>query len=179
MIIKSLLVTSVAGTLLSLSVNAAQPTDMDGANTPNGKVAVAFIDTLFNQHKGAEAFDKYVSHDYIEHGYLGMKAGPRPPEAGGAAEQKAAPPAADTKQSDFEKNRQQEAATIGKMTKMHIDIKKVVVQNDLVFVQGLGVTGMPGNGDLMWILYRVKDGKILEHWDTHNPIPDDQVNKQW
>jgi len=55
---------------------------------------------------------------------------------------------------------------------------KMVVQGDLVFVQAHGLQSKP-NGDLLWILYRVKDGKITEHWDTHNEIPDSQVGKQW
>lgn len=161
--------------------SAAQPTDMDGAKTPSGKVVVAFVDTLFNQHKGEEAFDKYVSRDYLDHGYLGAGV------AGGVAQgmdsgMSAAPAPASqataTKQSDFERGRTGESRMVAN-SKIHMDIKKVLVQGDLVFVQAHGTNGQSANGDLMWILYRVKDGKITEHWDTHNEIPDNQVNKQW
>lgn len=164
---------------MTAAASAAQPTDMDGAKTPNGKVVVAFIETLFNQHKGEEAFEKYVSRDYLDHGYLAADA------AAGAqgmnSAMSAAPPtsqAAESKQSDFERMSVGEARMVAN-SKIHFDLKKVLVQGDLVFVQAHGTNGQSANGDLMWVLYRVKDGKILEHWVTHNEITNNQVNKQW
>lgn len=132
---------------------ASESTDMDGIKTANGKLAVKYLTMRFNGGKMAEADKLYTSAALVEHGYLGMA------RAAGAP---AAPPP--------------EARTPLKIT---MDVKKVIVQGDLVFIQAHGMRGDKGNGDLMWILYRIKDGKVVEHWDTHNEIPDDQVGKQW
>lgn len=175
---KSILATLLIGGLISANALAAKPTDMDGAKTASGKVVVSFIETLFNEHKGEEAFDKYVSRNYLDHGYLAAGAAPAgatPPEGMGTP-----PPASpqDTKKSDFERGRESESRMVAN-SKIHIDIKKVIAQGELVFVQGHGTNGQSPNGDLMWVLYRVENGKITEHWDTHNEIPSNQVGKQW
>ncbi|MGC3980397.1 MAG: nuclear transport factor 2 family protein [Steroidobacteraceae bacterium] len=168
----------------SASIFAAQPTDMDGAKTANGKVVVDFIETLFNRHLGEQAFDKYVSKDYVDHGYLGAGAAAQNTRSDmrqgsdmGQGMSSTAPPASN-KQSGFERSRSAEAAMVAN-SQIHMEVKKVLVQGDLVFVQAHGTNGQSPNGDLMWVLYRVKDGKIVEHWDTHNEIPANQVGKQW
>jgi predicted SnoaL-like aldol condensation-catalyzing enzyme len=145
---------AIVALLAANAATASETSDMDGDKTPNGKLAVEYLLLRFNQGKMAEADKRYTSPGMIEHGYLGMMANANtapapPPEARGPL-------------------------------KMTMDVKKVLVQGDLVFIQAHGTRGdTPGNGDLMWILYRVKDGKVVEHWDTHNPIPDSQVGKQW
>lgn len=148
---KFALVTAAAA-FVSMAAFAGEATDMDGIKTANGKLAVEYLTMKFNDGKMQQADKLYASH-MIEHGYLGM-AQERP---GGAP-----PP-----------------EVRGTPMKMSMDVKKVIVQGDLVFVQAHGMRGNTGNGDLMWILYRIKDGQIVEHWDTHNPIPDNQVGKQW
>jgi predicted SnoaL-like aldol condensation-catalyzing enzyme len=173
---KSMPIILLLGGLISANAMAAKPTDMDGAKTANGKVVVNFIETLFNQHKGEEAFDKYVSRNYLDHGYLGV--GPGPAAAASEGMSAASPPPQNAQKSDFERGREGEARMVAN-SKIHIDIKKVIAQGDLVFVQGHGTNGQSPNGDLMWVLYRVENGKITEHWDTHNEIPNNQVDKQW
>jgi len=135
------------------SAEAAMPSDMDGANTPAGKVVVQYLALQWGPNRNLAAAMKLMSPSLIEHGYLGM-AGSRPP-AGALPEGARGGPSPT------------------------IEVKKIVAEGDLVFVQGLGRVGTKGNGDLMWILYRVDSGLITEHWDTHNPIPDDQVGKQF
>lgn len=158
---------STAAALLALPMLAfaVEPTDLDGMKTANGKIVAEYLQMFWNDGKLNEAKKKYYSPKMIEHGWLGMSS----PPAGAAG--------ADMPPPELPPG----AAPV------HADIKKVMVQGDLVFVH-MHVTGgaggepgkpAPRNGELMWVLYRVKDGKIVEHWDTHNPIPDDQVGKQW
>lgn len=149
----------LSGLTFSATTAASAPSDMDGAQTPNGKVVVDYIDLAWNQGSMAAADKAYYSPDIVRHTWLGMRelAGPGAPNSS-APSAPPPPPPADAK--------------------THMDILKVVVQGDLVFVQGHGTRG-PGNGELFWFLCRVKDGKIVERWDTHNPIPDSQVGKQW
>lgn len=155
---KSARLALVTLTLMSVALTlfASEPSDMDGAKTPSGKVVVGYLAVQWGQHKDPDAAKKLVSPNLIEHGYLG---------AAGAGPAPNAPPTP--------------AAEGGGSGGPIIEIKKVLVQGDLVFVQGLGKRSEQDSGDLMWILYRVKDGKIVEHWDTHNPIPKDQKDKQW
>ena len=47
-------------------------------------------------------------------------------------------------------------------------IHKVVAEGDLVLVQSEGEFGVPV---AYWDLFRVEDGKIVEHWDVIAPIP--------
>jgi len=163
---KKILTGILVGGLMGMPLYAAEPTDMDGANTPAGKVVAKYMELNWGKNKDLEAAKKLVSPDMIDHGYLGMfegdgqGAGPQgmPPE--GAAPE--GPPPG-------------EGGPGGPV----IEPVKIIAQGDLVFVLGHGSMGDGGNGDLNWILYRVKDGLIVEHWDTHNSIPDSQVGKQW
>jgi predicted SnoaL-like aldol condensation-catalyzing enzyme len=41
----------------------------------------------------------------------------------------------------------------------------VLAQGDLVFVQGMAKHDPTSTGNQVWMLFRVKDGKIVEHWD--------------
>jgi len=47
-------------------------------------------------------------------------------------------------------------------------IHRVVAEGDLVLVQSEGEFGVPV---AYWDLFRVQDGKIVEHWDVIAPIP--------
>lgn len=47
-------------------------------------------------------------------------------------------------------------------------IHKVVAEGDFVLLQSEGEFGVPV---AYWDLFRVKDGKIVEHWDVIAPIP--------
>ena len=48
-------------------------------------------------------------------------------------------------------------------------IRKVVAEGDLVLLQSEGEFVVPV---AYWDLFRVEDGKIVEHWDVINPIPE-------
>ena len=157
----------MGGLCIATAALSTEPSDMDGAKTPNGKIAVDYINMRFNQNKMAEADKKYASPNMIEHGYLGMMGN----AAGGAASGPGGPPPAGAPTAGAPPG----SAPAGGEA---MSIKKVIVQGDLVFVQAHGHQSKP-NGDLLWILYRIKDGKVVEHWDTHNEIPDSQVGKQW
>jgi len=132
---------------------AAGSTDMLGAETPNGKVAVTFLDMSFNQHNPAEAFDLYVHPDY-RNKYMG---GPQLIE-----------------NNSFEGQKEAETRVFGgpQSAGMSVDIRKVISSEDFVLIQGLAKGSPDANGDMLFVLYRFKDGKIIEHWDIHNNLPE-------
>jgi predicted SnoaL-like aldol condensation-catalyzing enzyme len=47
-------------------------------------------------------------------------------------------------------------------------VRKIVAEGDLVLLQSEGEFGVPV---AYWDLFRVADGKIVEHWDVIAPIP--------
>ncbi|MET7339163.1 nuclear transport factor 2 family protein [Nonomuraea sp. NPDC005650] len=52
---------------------------------------------------------------------------------------------------------------------VYTTIHKVIAEGDLVLLQSEGEFGVPV---AYWDLFRVADGKIVEHWDVVAPIPD-------
>jgi predicted SnoaL-like aldol condensation-catalyzing enzyme len=150
---KSAICSAIAAlSLVSASALASGATDMKGAETPNGKVVRAFLDMEMAQHKPAEAFDKYVSKDY-KNKYMGS--------------------ATAIQDNNFAGQRAAEEKVFGGNSKITIEIKKMVAADDFVFVQALGKQDPNAKGgDQLWMLFRLKDGKIVEHWDIHSPNPE-------
>lgn len=62
------------------------------------------------------------------------------------------------------------AATWGEQGKhlVYKTVHKVVAEGDLVLLQSEGEFGVPV---AYWDLFRVADGKIVEHWDVIAPVP--------
>ena len=126
---------------------------MKGAETANGKVAVAWVDLNFNQHKPAEAFDRYVHQDY-RNKYMG---GPRVID-----------------NNDFEGQKAAEIRVFGgpQAAGLSFTFRKVIASEDFVFVQGMAKRGTEATGNMLWMLFRFKDGRIIEHWDMHAGLPE-------
>ena len=142
-----------AAILLSTAASAlaASPTDLDGAKTPNGRIVVDFVDMEFNQHKPAEAFDKHVGAGFVNR----FAGGPHVIVDNNFAGQKAA-----------------ETKVFAGSTSLTLAIKKVLAQGDLVFVQGMAKHDPTSTGNQVWMLFRLKEGKIVEHWDLHAGLPE-------
>ncbi|MFT3907514.1 MAG: hypothetical protein QM718_14555 [Steroidobacteraceae bacterium] len=179
--------TAVCLTAFAVQAQATEPTDLDGAKTPAGKLVLDYFNMRFRDCQVDAAMDKYYSTKLVEHGWLGNGGvepprgamGPPPGEKSGAAGgtgPAAAQGGAPTAAPGTAPQGAGAPPTGGKCQPI-ADIKKLIVQGDLVFVQAHGHSTKP-NGDLLWILYRVKDGKIVEHWDTHDAIGA-QANQQW
>lgn len=128
----------------------AKPVDdnMIGLSTPNGKLVYDFINLWFNEHKGAAAFDKYVSRDnYMNHSVYSSTA---------------------KKNETFEEEKAEEVRVTppGAI----FDIKQLIAQGSLVFVHILAKKDKDAAGDQMVMILRVRDGKIVDHWDIHVPL---------
>lgn len=110
--------------------------------TANKKTAAAFLEMAFNQGKLGEALEKYVSKTYVQHNPL-IPDGSAPVLA------------------IFE---------AGKMPPLKYDIQLIAAQSDLVVVFSK-VTAADTTMAVVDIL-RVRDGKLVEHWDVMQPVPD-------
>ncbi len=109
----------------------------------NKKIAVKFLNIAFNKGKLDKALDKLVYEDYVQH---------NPLIADGIAPVK-------------------EIFASGKIPALCYDIKYVVAQNDIVLVYSK-VTSTAGISAVVDIL-RIRDGKLVEHWDIVEPVPAD------
>ena len=56
------------------------------------------------------------------------------------------------------------------------DIKRVIVQGDLVVLHVLSREHPQDRGTAVVDIFRVKEGKIVEHWDVQQAVPEDAAN---
>ena len=56
------------------------------------------------------------------------------------------------------------------------EVKKVIAESDFVVLHLHGINGMSPHGEQVVDMFRVKDGKVCEHWDVIQPIPGDSSN---
>lgn len=122
----------------------------DASTAANKKLVVDFFTILLVDKQPQEAFDKYVAEKYIQHN-----------------------PAADDGWTDaihflndwFAKN-----------PKSVIQIKRVIAEGDLVAVHHPMRTSPEVRGLAAVDVFRVENGKVVEHWDVVQPIPEKSAN---
>lgn len=107
----------------------------------NKKVVASFLELAFNQGKVDEALSKYVAESCVQHSPL---------IADGSAAIKA-------------------MADAGKMPQIKHDIQLIAAQNDLVVVFSKVTAGSKSLAVVD--LHRVRDGKLVEHWDVIQQVP--------
>jgi predicted SnoaL-like aldol condensation-catalyzing enzyme len=56
------------------------------------------------------------------------------------------------------------------------DVKKVIAEGDLVMLHLHGQGGPNPHGESVVDIFRVENGKVVEHWDIIQPIPDSADN---
>lgn len=119
------------------------------ASTPeqNKANALAFYDLAFNQHKVQEATDKYIGKEYLQHN-------PSVADGGQAFVDAFAP---------FLKENPKSKATI----------KRVIADGDLVALHVHSQLNDEDRGEAVVDIFRFdKDGKIVEHWDVIQAVPE-------
>ena len=117
----------------------------------NKENVIAFYELAFNQHKLDEAVEKYVAEPYIQHN-------PGVADGGKAFIDAFGP---------FLKQNPQS----------HADIKRVVAEGDLVVVHVHSQNTPEERGEAVIDIFRLDDnGKIVEHWDVAQAIPEQTVS---
>ncbi|HST84282.1 MAG TPA: nuclear transport factor 2 family protein [Kineosporiaceae bacterium] len=126
------------------------PGDRAHTEETNKRTALAFVDLLMNKKKPQKAADRYLGSTYIQHN----------PQIGNG---KAALVAWATGfQASF--------------PSLKIEVKRVLADGDLVMVHS-HLTLFPGDrGTAVADIVRLKNGKIVEHWDVLQAVPETSAN---
>ena len=56
------------------------------------------------------------------------------------------------------------------------EVKKVIAEGDLVVLHLHGMNGPNPHGESVVDIFRIEDGKVVEHWDVIQPIPESADN---
>ncbi|HDR5276233.1 nuclear transport factor 2 family protein [Bacillus thuringiensis] len=115
----------------------------------NKKMVVDFYNEVFNKHN-IDIIPKYVGEEYKQHNPFvadGRKA------------------FMDFFKEDFVKNPNSSA-----------EIKRVVAEGDTVALHVHSRTNSQDKGVAIVDIFRIKDGKIVEHWDVIQEIPSEAAN---
>lgn len=117
----------------------------------NKKLVTDFFTMAFVDKKIQEAFDKYVGDTYIQHN-------PNLPDG--------------------------KEAVVGFLTKiflqdnpqMTVSIKRVIAEGDLVMIHHHSKRNKEDLGDAIVEIFRVDKGKIVEHCDVFQSVPEKSAN---
>jgi len=123
------------------------------AKTPqetNKDTVKAFYETAFNDHKPAEAVEKYVGGSYRQHN----------------------PMAADGSLAFIDFVSGYAKANPG----LKVDIKRMIAEGDLVVAHVHIKTSEKDRGLAAIDIFRLENGKVVEHWDVVQPVPEKSAN---
>jgi predicted SnoaL-like aldol condensation-catalyzing enzyme len=68
------------------------------------------------------------------------------------------------------------AKVIAEHPQAHSEVVRSATDGDLVFVHVRSTGGPSNNGVALVNIFRVENGKIAEHWDVVQPVPDTSAN---
>ncbi len=139
---------ALAAGAIMLCLGAA-PAALAADQTPK-EIVTDFYRMVFEQHKVQEGFDTYVGLPYTQHN-------PNVPDG----------PEATIKflSGRFEKNPQATNTMV-----------RVIADGDLVAVHVHSTLNPQDRGNAIVDIFRVANGKIVEHWDVIQPVPEKAAN---
>ena len=116
----------------------------------NKQTVVAFFTRAFNDHEPADAVARYVGSKYIQHN----------PDTPDGAE-------AFVKSTEL---------MIQRFRGLRVEIKRVVAEGNLVATHNLVARSPEDRGMAGIDIFRLENGKIVEHWDARQPVPETAAN---
>lgn len=137
--------------IMSVFIIASFLTNMEASQTKTAKeITVEFFKMAFTDRQPVKAAEKYISATkYIQHNPEGEDG--RDAFINGFAQY--------ILTSDYT-----------------AEIKRVIAEGDLVVVHAHGKATPNGRGEAVVDIFRVEDGKIVEHWDVIQKVPEKSAN---
>jgi predicted SnoaL-like aldol condensation-catalyzing enzyme len=135
---------------LSACVTASAHEGQDVA-AKNKAMVIEFYNMIFQQHKVRDALAKYVGDRYIQHNPLA----PNGTEA-----------LINFMEPYFAKN-----------PGARSEIKRAVAEGDLVWLHVHARSSETDRGLAVVDIFRVENGKVVEHWDVVQPVPEKSANE--
>jgi predicted SnoaL-like aldol condensation-catalyzing enzyme len=116
----------------------------------NKQTVVDFYTLAFNEKQPEEAVARYVGSQYIQHN----------------------PQAADGPEAfvQFVK------WFTGQFPDLKVEIKRAIAEGDLVVTHSLLKTSADDRGTAAADIFRLEDGKVVEHWDVLQAVPEESAN---
>ena len=116
----------------------------------NKQTVIAYLNTALNEKRPAEAVEKYGGSQYIQHN-------PQAPDG-------------------FEAFIQFVEGFTAQFPQLSLDIKRAVAEGDLVAMHSLLKTAPEDRGSAVADFFRLEGGKVVEHWDVLQPVPESAAN---
>lgn len=116
----------------------------------NKRVVAAFVETVFNRHKVDEGIERFMGPYFIEHN----------PGVGDGVE------AFRTFFTKFFAERPQ----------TRFEIKRTFCEGDFVTVHAHWTDNPADRGLAVMDIFRMEKGRIVEHWDVIQPIPESMAH---
>jgi len=127
----------------------AEATEENPAEEANKQTVIAFYDAAIND-KDFEAASAYLGDKYIQH---------NPLAADGPEGLKAFIDWAKVNAAGFK-----------------VEFKRVLADGDFVVVHAHATNGTDDRGSAVMDIFRLENGKVVEHWDVIQPIPEQAMN---
>ena len=115
----------------------------------NRAIVTDFADLFYTQRDVQRAFETYVVPDYIQHN-------PGIPDGREAAIRFLAPMFGEPQRS--------------------FEIKQILVDGDMAVIHVHAKPTPDSRGASVFDMYRLENGKIIEHWDAIQLVPDESAN---
>lgn len=116
----------------------------------NKETVLAYYNLAFNEKQPAQAVAKYLGSKYTQHN-------PDAPDG---------PDAFIEFVSGF----------ASQFPKSSLDIKRAIAEGDLVVTHSLLKTSPEDRGTAAADIFRLEGGKVVEHWDVLQPVPETAAN---
>lgn len=142
-----------AGPLASFLIHDSEGNEIEivaaSMTARNRAIVLAFVELLYRQRQVRLAFERYVTPGYVQH---------NPNIADGReAAITALEPLFSSPQASF-------------------DVKRILIDGDLAAIHLHGRRSPATLGGAVVDLFRLWDGKIVEHWDVLQPVPESAAN---
>jgi predicted SnoaL-like aldol condensation-catalyzing enzyme len=133
------------------AAGAAVPASCDGSADTNRKIVLAFYNDGLVGRKPQQAFMRHMAPDFVEH---------KPEIPKGTREETAS----------FL------AQIIAEAPEARWEIVRTIAEKDMVFLHARFTPASGAPSYALADIFRLKDCKIVEHWDVVGPPPKEQIN---